>query len=280
MKTRIITGTFIGIILFCICWFSSTPVLPIVVGILSAVGVIEMLFCIGVKKKTILCIPAVLVSIGSTVFASVFDSIEQYALSYMGMMILFLLLIFASSIFSKGKIPVDEVFSVFTTTVYITVCFTSLILLRHREGGEYLIFMAFCMPLVSDTFAYFCGVFGGKHKLIPDVSPKKTIEGSIGGMFFCGLVCGGFALSVAKIEGFNLGVMLFVRMFIVGVIISVISQIGDLAASIIKRKMGIKDYGKIFPGHGGVMDRFDSILTVSPVILILTFIPQFVIFTA
>jgi len=122
---------------------------------------------------------------------------------------------------------------------------------------------------VTDTFAYFCGMLlgrGGKHKLIPDVSPKKTWEGSIGGTVFCigAMVLFGFVIS--KI---NAQVQVnYILLAVGGLFISIVSQIGDLCMSVIKRTYGIKDYGKIFPGHGGMLDRFDSVLAVSVILAV------------
>jgi len=113
---------------------------------------------------------------------------------------------------------------------------------------------------VTDTFAYFTGMLLGKHKLIPDVSPKKTVEGSIGGTLFCAVAFVVFGVITNTWFGTDAN---FLLLAIGGVFIAVIAQIGDLIMSVIKRHYGIKDYGKIFPGHGGMLDRFDSVLIVS-----------------
>ena len=121
---------------------------------------------------------------------------------------------------------------------------------------------------MTDIFAYFCGLAFGKHKLIPDVSPKKTIEGSIGGIIFCaiGYMVYGFVVSrVFSVE------MNIIALGIFGLIISVVAQIGDLSASLIKREYDVKDYGALFPGHGGVLDRFDSVIAVSCVLMVLVY---------
>ena len=281
MKTRILTGLVIGPLLMVLCFFSGTPALPVTVAILNMVGTVEMLKCIGAAKEMLLAVPAVLMSAALSVLAFLFeDNVKDFAVGFMTASFVFLILLYTVSILSKGKITVDSVFSVFASVVYVTFAFSSLVLLRGREGGGYLVVIAIFMPLISDIFAYFCGVFFGRHKLIPEVSPKKTVEGSAGGMFFCGVGLIVFAIVVAKMNGSPVSFSLCIRMFAVGLIVSAISQIGDLLASVIKRRYGIKDYGKLFPGHGGVLDRFDSILAVSPIILFLTFIPSFVIFAA
>jgi phosphatidate cytidylyltransferase len=112
----------------------------------------------------------------------------------------------------------------------------------------------------TDIFAYFCGMLLGKHKLIPDVSPKKTVEGSIGGIFFATLSFLIYGIITNTYFGTHSNLYF---LCIAGVVVSVLSQIGDLLMSHIKRHYGIKDYGSIFPGHGGMLDRFDSILAVA-----------------
>ena len=111
--------------------------------------------------------------------------------------------------------------------------------------------------------------FFGKHKLIPEISPKKTIEGSIGGIVFCSAfyVLYGFIISTFA-DTVNVSGGQYAVLAVVGIIISVVAQIGDLTMSQIKRKFGVKDYGKIMPGHGGVLDRFDSIIAVAFVLII------------
>jgi phosphatidate cytidylyltransferase len=108
---------------------------------------------------------------------------------------------------------------------------------------------------MTDTFAYFSGYLFGKHKLIPNVSPKKTIEGSIGGILGSTICCLIFGY-IFKLD--------MALMIVMGIIGSIIAQIGDLFASSIKRYVGIKDYGNLIPGHGGVLDRFDSVILVAP----------------
>lgn len=276
MLKRIITGIFVGIGLFLVCYFSDTVYFALVFAILSAVGVYEMLGCIGYRNRISVSAVSILLGFLAPLFAKIDKDPFHYVCYLLSLSFLYLLYIFALSVFSKGKFPIDGAFAVFSTSFYIAVSFTSVVLLRGRDFGSYLILIAIFAPLISDVFAYFCGVFFGKHKLIPDVSPKKTVEGSVGGMFFCGVSCALFGIVIAKTANNEVGVMLAFRMFAIGVIVSVISQLGDLIASVIKRKYGIKDYGVIFPGHGGVLDRFDSVLSTAPVILMLTLFPEFV----
>lgn len=129
--------------------------------------------------------------------------------------------------------------------------------------GVYLIWFVFISSWFTDTFAYFSGMLFGKTKLCPSISPKKTVEGSIGGIIGSCVGCTVYGLYINSI---GITDALIISFFILGLVGSIVSQFGDLAASAIKRNVGIKDYGKIMPGHGGVLDRFDSILFVSPLI--------------
>ncbi len=131
------------------------------------------------------------------------------------------------------------------------------------EAGRLALVVTLVCAAMTDTGAYFTGVLLGKHKLAPSISPKKTIEGAVGGLV------GGMVASIATgyliqpILGTQISML---HMAVLGACSAVAAQIGDLTASILKRNVGIKDFGKIFPGHGGVMDRLDSILFVAPLV--------------
>ncbi|SHE27737.1 phosphatidate cytidylyltransferase [Alkalibacter saccharofermentans] len=147
--------------------------------------------------------------------------------------------------------------------VYATFFLGHLILLEGMEQGSLLIWLVFLICFGTDTFAYFVGIRFGKNRLAPKISPKKSVEGSIGG-----LVAG---IVLALVYGFYLnhaypGGLSIIGYGFIGMVASAVSQIGDLAASMIKRQFGIKDFGNLFPGHGGVLDRFDSIIFASPVV--------------
>lgn len=147
---------------------------------------------------------------------------------------------------------------------YVPLFFGYLYLIRAIPAtGVYLIWFVFIISFLSDTFAYFIGRSFGKTKLCPKVSPKKTVEGAVGGIVASTIGCTvyGMVLNSYSITGIPI-----VHLILMGIIGSIISIIGDLAASSIKRNVGVKDYGNIMPGHGGVLDRFDSILFVAPLI--------------
>ncbi|MGM9624663.1 MAG: phosphatidate cytidylyltransferase, partial [Eubacteriales bacterium] len=148
----------------------------------------------------------------------------------------------------------------FLGLTYIIWGFGFLTLLRQIDNGVYLYLLPFLGAWVSDSFAYFTGRLFGRHKLIPDVSPKKTVEGAIGGVVFAMLSFMLYGFIVSKIGG---GIPNYIILGLMGLPVSLVSIIGDLIMSLIKRRYGVKDYGKLFPGHGGVLDRFDSVLATS-----------------
>ena len=147
--------------------------------------------------------------------------------------------------------------------IYIPFFLMFLTLTRQMEMGEYLVWYILAGAWVTDSFAYLIGSQIGKHKF-SKISPNKSIEGAIAGIMFTATFYGVYTYFLMS-KGLEFNV---VEMVVVGIIISIISQIGDLAASAIKRYCGIKDFGAIMPGHGGVLDRFDSIIMISPFVYI------------
>lgn len=153
--------------------------------------------------------------------------------------------------------------------LYIGILFSFIPLVSEKIGGEFLVWLIFLGSWITDTFAYYSGKYLGKRKLCPEVSPKKTIEGSIGGFLGSALVCGLYGIIV---NNYYTEVNV-IHYFLIGALCGIIGQFGDLVASSIKRYVGIKDYSNLIPGHGGILDRFDSILFNSAVVFYyLTFI--------
>lgn len=182
-----------------------------------------------------------------------YENTEYYMLWFLAVIIMSLLTLFDI----ENKELAD---AMATMTGILYVVFLSFHVTLVDQTGEYgiLVWLIFLTAFGTDIMAYFSGYLFGKHKLAPKISPKKTIEGSIGGILGSVLLCGLFGYFVIP--------QILVHCIIIGVLGGVISQFGDLTASIFKRKMGIKDYGKLIPGHGGVLDRFDSVLFTAPMV--------------
>lgn len=162
---------------------------------------------------------------------------------------------FISCLYRFEERTLYDAMATVTGVIYV-VFFSFHVVLIDSTPHSILIWTVVLSAFGSDIFAYFTGKAIGKKKLCPNLSPKKTIEGSIGGVFGAVVLCGLFAYFFAR--------PYFVDALIIGFFASIISQFGDLVASSFKRKMGIKDYGNLIPGHGGILDRFDSVLFTAP----------------
>ncbi len=257
-----------------VLYFSHTVIFPTAMTLLAIIGTNEMLGCIG-ERRIRFALPSYLLALCPMIpyIAEKTGTIATYG-TVSAVVCLYLIYILAVAVFGRGIISFETVGAVFTAVLYVVVTFTSVVALRQGAGGKYLYLLTFLGPWVSDTFAYFCGRLFGRHKLIPEVSPKKTVEGSVGGILFTAVGFVVYGMVVGKLTGSS-AVSAYVPLAVMGMIVSVISQIGDLAASLVKRNYGVKDYGWLFPGHGGVMDRFDSVLLTAPVLLIVASLPFF-----
>ncbi len=265
MKQRIITGTIILIVLILVVLFSWTPIFPTLLSVCSVIAVYEMARCVGMKKAYALNIPLYLIAASYPFLIRYINDADLLRKINFIIIMCVPLYFFTVMTFSHGKYTVSDVSVLFTTAFYILLGFNAMMLIyQHRVAGDILYLTIFIGAWITDVFAYFCGMLfgrGGKHKLIPDVSPKKTVEGCIGGIVFC--------VAFMTLFGFVVGLVSDVfdtylwAFALAGLVASIVAQLGDLFMSVIKRNYGIKDYGTIFAGHGGVLDRFDSILAVS-----------------
>lgn len=265
MKTRIITGAVALCVFVPVLILSHTVALPILISLCSVLAVYEMSACIGLKRAFPLTIPFYLIAAGLPFLIRYGANHDLFRQVSLVAALILALYFFAVLTFSHGKYKLADVSVCFFTLFYILAGFNSILFLRDfvKPGGQYVYLTVFIGAWVTDTFAYFCGMLfgrGGKHKLIPDVSPKKTVEGSIGGTVFCILAMLLFGMIVNSITELHANYLLLT---VGGLLAAIVAQVGDLCMSVIKRTYGIKDYGTLFPGHGGILDRFDSVLAVS-----------------
>ena len=186
------------------------------------------------------------------------------ALFYVGLPVLaFVFLLMLANVFFSGKTTLSDAALSFLGSVYITLFFAHLYFVRLLEHGSILIWLLFVSAWATDSFAYFSGMGFGKHKLCPSISPKKTVEGAVGGVLGCVLIDILFLFVISKFNEITLN---YINATVLALTASVFSQIGDLVASRIKREYNVKDFGNLIPGHGGILDRFDSALLISPVV--------------
>jgi phosphatidate cytidylyltransferase len=256
--------------------FSNTYMLLIFSGGLTVIAMYEILDCTGLIKNPFISVPTFIVSVTAVIMTRMAGDTDRYFTLLFIIFFAYIVYIITVSVFSRGTVPLGDAAIMSMSGVYAIFGFCSIVLLRDMQYGEYIYLLAFLAPWISDSCAYFIGVRFGRHKLIPDVSPKKTVEGAVGG-----IVCG--TASVA-LYGFIVSRIIstdasYPALIIAGFIMCILSQCGDLIASLIKRHYNKKDYGNVFPGHGGVMDRFDSIIITAPFLYFLFMLsPLFEIF--
>lgn len=260
MITRIITAL-IGLPVFLGLFYLGGYYTDLLVFAMIITGIIELFKIFNITDKIVLY----LLFIFS--FVSIISGEIVYIFELSIILILLLFIIYVKK-FKDNHEENIKFFNIITKSIfsffYVTVPLFHLILMRNMENGfNYILFM-FALIWATDSFAYFTGMAFGKNKLAPVISPKKTIEGSVGGSL-CALVLS--LILNYKLDIFpevSLGVL-----FLIVLALTIISQVGDLFESSIKRIYNVKDSGKILPGHGGVLDRFDSTIFTAPVFYIL-----------
>lgn len=274
MKTRTITSVFILLVTVPIILLSKYIIYPIALSALAVMATYEILHAIGVEKNWYLSVPAYILA-GVFPFASYFVTAESsftYLLTIAALIYIYMIYIMGVAVFSKGQTSFKIISEVLLSITYVIVSFSSLSMIRYidKDVGLYKLMLVFIVSWVCDSMAYVVGSLIGKHKLIPEISPKKTIEGAIGGVVSAIIAYMLFGL-ILDLAVPNMKVN-YIVLAVFGLVLSVVSQLGDLIASLIKREHNVKDYGKLLPGHGGIMDRFDSIMAVSTILLILSIV--------
>lgn len=258
MKQRIITGALCAVLLLPVLFFYNTLIFNLVIAIISAVSVFEVLQAAGLHKNPAFLAVCILFAAGVPFVSFAYFSFLSF---------FFMALIFVVLIFTKNSLNFEKVGTVFPMLVFVPFGMAATVYLRDfNEHGLFYLFLAMIGSWVTDIGAYFIGSFWGKHKLIERISPKKTVEGAVGGFVSC-IVC--FALAAWIYQRFFLGDTATVSIWmlvLLSIPCSLVGMVGDLAASLVKRNCHVKDYGNILPGHGGMLDRFDSFVFVTPLI--------------
>lgn len=256
--TRLVSGIVL-VLLAIVFVVQGGGLLFAVTAAISLVGLFELYRVLGIHKKP-------LAAIGYLTAVSYYGILwfegEQYITL---MMIASLMLLMAVYVFTFPAYRTEEITGAFFGVCYVPVMLSFLYETRAMEDGAFLVWLIFLSSWGCDTCAYCTGMLFGKHKLAPVLSPKKSVEGAVGGALGAGLlglaygaVFGGY---MAELDNSPAAVCAAACL-----IAAVISQVGDLAASAIKRNHNIKDYGHIIPGHGGILDRFDSMIFTAPAI--------------
>lgn len=257
MKTRIIAGAAIVVVLLAVLFLAPAWLSMIFVGIMSAVASYELLWGTGLVKH-------IRLNIYSAVLAFLVAVWSYFGCPYSAALIavlLYTVLLFGEMLFAGLQLQGKDVMTCLASGMLLPFLLSSLIRIACMQQGKLLLGIPFIMAFFSDTGAYFIGVLFGKHKMAPLVSPKKSWEGFFGGIAVA--VLGMVLYGVILQQVCNWQINHFV-MILYGILGALGGVFGDLSLSVIKRQTGVKDYGNLIPGHGGILDRFDSVLITAP----------------
>ncbi|MBE5938762.1 MAG: phosphatidate cytidylyltransferase [Lachnospiraceae bacterium] len=255
--TRAISGVLlVAIILLTV--IIGADVCFIAIMLASLIGLAEIYKVVGINAKKL----SILGYVGTVVL---FIMVRFTGYEHLGMFIvLYTLVILAAYVFSFPAYKTEEMMMLIFGVIYVSVMMSFVYSVRASESGIYTVWLIFICAWGCDTCAYLTGVTLGKHKMAPVLSPKKSIEGAVGGVIGAAAIGALYGYIVRnQVVGIKDTMLVFALISAAG---ALISMVGDLAASAIKRNYGIKDFGKLIPGHGGILDRFDSILFTAPVV--------------
>ena len=255
-KTRLLSGILLVLIAL-VTIISGGDVLFATLLMISFVGMTEIYRVLEISNKS-LGIAGYLAAVGYYALLR-FERQEWIVL----LLIAFLIAIMMIYVFAYPNYRAEQVMLAFFGLVYVSFMLSYVYQIRMLEQGVFLVWLIFLCSWGCDTCAYCVGMLIGKHKLAPKLSPKKSVEGAVGGVVGAALLGVLYAVLVNKFSGANASVWQYAVICAAG---AVISQVGDLAASGIKRNHDIKDYGNLIPGHGGILDRFDSVIFTAPII--------------
>ncbi len=229
--------------------------------------VLSLICCIAIFEftKAIKTLQIYQLSITSMIFSLAYPMLLRFHIN-MELCYVYTAIMMAFMIFFHTKISFKDFAYTFSMTLIITISMSSILLMKELDGKHAIMYLvlALAVPWFADGGAYFAGVTLGKHKMCPNISPNKTIEGAIGGGIACIVATVGTALLFEKVFYANDITVNYVAVVILGCAGSVLSILGDLCFSVIKRSYAVKDYGEIIPGHGGILDRFDSVICFAP----------------
>lgn len=270
MKQRVLSGVVIAVVAISVLLLMNTVVFPIVWTVLAVMAVYEIEKVTQIKNKAL-----VVLSLAFSALFCLNECFRFVEVSYSAILAIYVLIMLTIMLIGYDITKFEHVAVAFFASVAVPFAFSIFVYLRdinvHSDGkfskteGVYLILLVLVCSWLTDVFAYFTGRAFGKHKLCPKISPKKTVEGAIGGIVIPAVI-NIIVLAVFEKFFFDGTVIPYWAMLIISPVLSVASMLGDLSASTIKRNFGVKDFSNLIPGHGGIMDRFDSCLFVLPAI--------------
>ena len=252
-KTRLISGILL-VAAALLTIMSGGYVLLFTLACVSVIGMNEIYRAMKVRDGKMNLLETAGYAGAVIYYLAAFADFEKYG--NMAIIAALVLILFVY-VFSYPKYEAGQVMAAYFGLLYVAVMLSFVLLTRNLEGGQYLVWLIFLCSWGCDTCAYCVGMLIGKHKMAPVLSPKKSVEGAVGG------VAGAALLGVIYAAATGGKTAEYAVICAAG---ALISMVGDLAASAIKRNQGIKDYGRLIPGHGGILDRFDSVIITAPAI--------------
>ena len=250
-RTRLISGIILVVVALLAIMTGSYVLLFTLMGI-SVIGMQELYKAMGVRKENFTLLEIVGYLGAVLYYCFMYVNFDRYGMMAMILSVILLMFVY---VFRYPEFTADQVMSAYFGIVYVAVMLSFIYLTRNLPDGQFVVWLIFLSSWGCDTCAYCVGMLIGKHKMAPVLSPKKSIEGAVGG------VLGAAGLGVIYASATHGQMLEYAIICGVG---SLISMVGDLAASAIKRNRGIKDYGRLIPGHGGILDRFDSVIFTAP----------------
>ena len=260
-KARLLSGIVLVIIAVALL-LAGGEVLLGALFLISMIGLYELYRVIKMEKS-------LLAVVGYGAVAALYVMLYLNQMEYLYILVLAsIMAIMAVYVFTYPKYKTEQIMLMYFGIFYVGLMLSYVYQTRMLEGGIYLVWMIFICSWVCDTCAYCVGMLIGKHKMSPKLSPKKSVEGAIGGV--AGSMIFGGVYGAVCAEHLTLFQNPAISLIIIAFVGALISMVGDLAASAIKRNYEVKDYGTLIPGHGGILDRFDSVIFTAPVIYILS----------
>lgn len=259
-KTRLLSGIIL-VIAALVLIITGGDVLLISTLVISCIGLFELYRVFGIEKSA----PGIVGYLAATLYYVNlrFEFMQEIMMFVLGLLIALMFVY----VFTYPKYRTEQILAAFFGVFYVAVMLSYVYQTRALNAGAYIVWLIFLCSWGCDTCAYCVGVLIGKHKMAPKLSPKKSVEGAVGGVIGAALLTILYGMVFKDAMGMDI-----TRVFIMAAISAVgglVSMVGDLTASAIKRNYDIKDYGKLIPGHGGILDRFDSVIFTAPMIYFL-----------
>jgi len=265
MRNRILVAVIFVPLLFIVLWFLPPLATAVLVAGICALGAREMLRAVGAGGNRRLV--AYTAAAGAILPLCSYFAAET--VFFRAVLLLLMCAAFAEGVAAAVRekpFPVLHIFAALFAGFIIPALLGSLVRLRMMPEGRCYVLLPFIVAFVTDGGAYFVGIFFGKRHIFPHVSPKKSLEGCVGGIACVAAAAVLFGVILKYAAGFSPD---FFALIVYGLAGGVVTELGDLAFSLIKREFGVKDYGNLLPGHGGILDRFDSMVFAAPALYIL-----------